>query len=76
MMPINKILQVKPQIVQWKLFPAANQLFQDWRMLLKEAAREQITANELVMGDPKYLGWLDVSGESVGGGWMPGNDSL
>ena len=27
MTPINKILQVKPQIVWWKYFPAANQEF-------------------------------------------------
>ena len=76
MMPINKILQVKPQIVRWKDLPAAKQAFQDWRTLLKEAAREPMTAKELVMGDPKFLGWVYVSGEGVGGGWLPGKDAL
>ena len=49
MTPINKILQVKPRIVWWKDFPVAKQAFQDWRTLLKEAAREPTTTNELVM---------------------------
>ena len=39
MTPINKILQVKPQIVWWKYFPAEKQTFRDWRTLLKEATR-------------------------------------
>ena len=45
MMPINKILQVKPQIVRWKYFPAAKQEFRDWGILLKEASREPNTGN-------------------------------
>ena len=28
------------------------------------------------MGDPKFLGWVDASGEDVGGGWLPGKDAL
>ena len=56
MVPINKILQVKPRIDQWKDFPSANQAFQEWIMLLKEVAREPTTAKELVMGDQKMLG--------------------
>ena len=24
------------------------------------------------MGDPEYLGWVDASGDGVGGGWLPG----
>ena len=28
------------------------------------------------MGDPEFLGWVDASGEGVGGGWLPGKDSL
>ena len=76
MMPINKILQVKPRIVRWNDFPAAKQEFQDWRTLLKEDAREVTTAKELVMGDPESLGWVDASGEGVGGVWLPGEDVL
>ena len=30
----------------------------------------------VVMGDPELLGWLDASGEGVGGGWLPGKDVL
>ena len=44
MAPINKILQVKPQIVRWKYFPAAKQSFRDWRTLMKETSREPTTA--------------------------------
>ena len=76
MKPINKILQVKPRIVRWEYFPAENQSFQYWRTLLKEAAREPTTAKELVMGDPKFLGWVDAFGEGVGGGWILGKDAL
>ena len=28
------------------------------------------------MGDPEFLGWVDASGEGVGGGWIPGNYAL
>ena len=28
------------------------------------------------MVDPKFLGWVDASGEGVGGGWLPGKDAL
>ena len=28
------------------------------------------------MGDPEFLGWVDASGEGVGGGWLPGKDAL
>ena len=76
MTPITKILQVKLQIVQWKYFPAAKQVLQDWITLPKEAAREPTTAKELVMGDPKFLGWVHASGEGVGGGWIPGKNAL
>ena len=76
MTPINKILQVKPQIVWWKYFPAEKQTFRDWRTLLKEATREPTTANKLVTGDLAFLGWVDASGEGVGGGWLPGKDAL
>ena len=76
MMPINKILQVKPQIVRWKYLPVAKQPFRDWRTLLKEAAREPTMAKELVMGDPEFLVWVDASGEGVGGGWLLGKDAL
>ena len=65
MTPIKKILQLKPKIVCWKYFPATKQAFQDWRTLLKEAARETTTAKELVMGYSKFLGWVDASGEGV-----------
>ena len=76
MTPINRILQVKPNMVRWRYFSLANQAFRDWRTLLKETARETTTAKELVMGDPKFLGWVDASGEGVGGGWLPGKDAL
>ena len=76
MTPINKTLQVKLRVVRWKDFPAAKKAFQDWRTLLKEAAHEPTTANELVMGDPEFLGWVDASGEGVGGGWLLGKDAL
>ena len=56
-------------------FPAAKQAFQYWRTLLKEAAHEETTAKELVMGDPKFLGWADASGEGVRGSWIPGKDA-
>ena len=28
------------------------------------------------MGDPEFLGWVDASGEGVGGGWLLGKDAL
>ena len=68
MTPNNKILKVKPQIVQWKDLPAKNQAFRDFRTLLKEAAREPTMAKELVMGDPVFMGWVYASREGVGGG--------
>ena len=45
-------------------------------MLLKEAVHEPTTAKEFMMGDPEYLGWVDASGEGVGGGWIPGKNAL
>ena len=45
-------------------------------MMLKGATREPTTAKELVMGDPEFMGWVDASGEGVGGGWIPGKDAL
>ena len=62
---------MKPQIVWWKYFPAAKQALQDWKTLLKEAAREPTTANKLVIGDPKFLVWVDAYGEGDVGGWLP-----
>ena len=56
--------------------PAAKQAFQDWIRLLKEHAREPTTAKELVMGDPEFLYWVEVSEEGVGGGWLPKKDAL
>ena len=76
MTPINRILRHKPAVVYWKQFPHAKQAFRDWRTLLKEAAREPTTAKELVMGSPEFLGWVDASGEGVGGGWLPGKEAL
>ena len=66
MTPIKKILQVKPQIVQWKYLPAAKQAFRDWITLLKEDAREPTTLKELFMRYPNFLVWVDASRESVG----------
>ena len=43
---------------------------------MKETAREPTTAKELVMGDPEFLGWVDASGEVIGGGWIPVKDAL
>ena len=56
MTPINKILQLKQQIVLWEYLPGAKQAFRYWRMILQESAREATEANELIMGDPKFLG--------------------
>ena len=28
------------------------------------------------MGEPDFLGWVDASGEAVGGGWLQGKDAL
>ena len=67
---------MKLRLFQWKYFPAAKQAFQEWKTLMKEAAHEPTTANELVMGDPKFLVWVYVSGEGVGGDWLPGKDAL
>ena len=67
---------MKLRIVLWKYFPDANQEFQYWRTLVKESAREPTTSKELVMGYPEFLGWLDESGEGVGGGSLPGEDEL
>ena len=75
MTPINKILQVKTRIVQWKDFPATKQAFRDCRTLLKEAAFEPTTAKELVMGNPKFLVWVHASVEDIGGGLLPGKDA-
>ena len=30
----------------------------------------------MVIGDPKFLGWVDAYGEGVEGGWLPGKDAL
>ena len=76
MTTIKNILQVKLRIVCWKDFPEAKQAFQDWRTLLQEAEREPTTAKELVMGDSKFLVWVDASGKGVGGGWLPDKDAL
>ena len=54
----------------------ANQAFQDWRMLLKEAEREPTTSNKLVKEEPEFLGWVDASREGVGVGWILGKDAL
>ena len=43
MTPIQKILQVKPQIVRWKDLSSAKQAIQDWRTMPKESAREPTT---------------------------------
>ena len=67
MTSIEKILEVKPQIVRWKDFPSAKQAFQDWRTLMKEAAREPTTEKLLLMGDLTFLVWIYTSGEGVGG---------
>ena len=45
-------------------------------ILLKKASGEPTTAKELFMGDPEFLGWVDISGEGVGGGWIPVKDAL
>ena len=45
-------------------------------MLLKKAVREPTTAKGLVMGDPGFMVWVDVCGEGVGGGWLPGKYAL
>ena len=76
MTPINKILQVKLRIFSWKDLPVANQVFRDCKLLLKESADEPTAAKEFVMGDPTFLGWVDASGEGVGGGCLPGKDAL
>ena len=76
MTPVKKILQVKPQIVRSKGFLDAKQAFRDWRTLLNEATVEPTTAKELVMGDIEFLGWVDSSGEGIGGGWLPGKYAL
>ena len=44
--------------------------------MLDEAASETTTAKELVMGDPKFLVWVDAFGEGVGGGWLLVKDAL
>ena len=28
------------------------------------------------MGYQEFIGWVDESGEGVGGGWIPGKDAL
>ena len=28
------------------------------------------------MGDPEFLGWVETSGEGIGGGWVPRKDAL
>ena len=30
----------------------------------------------MVMREPEFLIWIYVSGEGLGGGWIPGKDSL
>ena len=35
-----------------------------------------MTAKELVMGVPEFMGWVDASGEGVGGGWLPGKYAM
>ena len=45
-------------------------------MLLKEAARKLTKEMELIIGDPKFLGWVDASGEGVGGCWISGKYAL
>ena len=45
-------------------------------MLLKEDARKPTIEKELVMVDPKFLGWVHEPGEVIGGVWIPGKDAL
>ena len=59
-----------PMAIFYKELSAAKHAFLDWRMLLKEAAFEPTTTNELIKGDPEFLGWVDESREGVGGGWL------
>ena len=74
--PINKLLAVKPSRVFWDRCPAARQALDDWRQLLRAAAKEPTHTRELVPGEPDFVGALDASGEGAGGVWLPGATAL
>ena len=74
--PINQILRDKPTTIQWGRYREAESAFRDLRTILKAAHAEPTHVSELVPDAPDYTGWVDASGEGVGGGWLPGKVAL
>ena len=74
--PINQLIAAKPRTVHWNRYPVAQQAFQDWRTLIREASKEPTHTKELVNGEADYKGTLDASGEGAGGIWIPAAKEL
>ena len=74
--PLNRILQLRPKNVYWDRCQDTKLALQDWRQLIREAARECTHSRELVPGAAAYRGTLDASGEGAGGVWLPGTESI
>ena len=74
--PINQMMQFRPRYVRWKTWRAARQAFDDWRQLIRAAAKEPTHTKELVPDEADYVGALDASGEGAGGVWIPGKTEL
>ncbi|KAL7546620.1 hypothetical protein ACHAWF_015384 [Thalassiosira exigua] len=74
--PINRLLAIEPTKVYWDRCPDARKAFDDWRQLIRAAAKEPTHTRELVADEPDYVGYLDASGEGAGGVWLPANSAL
>ncbi|KAL7533742.1 hypothetical protein ACHAWF_007944 [Thalassiosira exigua] len=74
--PINRLLAIEPSKVFWDRCPDARKAFDDWRQLIRAAAKEPTHTRELVADEPDYVGYLDASGEGAGGVWLPANSAL
>ena len=74
--PIIFLMGMEPRQVIWNRCPAARRAFQDWKELLKEAAKEPTHVEELVAGPADYKGTLDASGGGAGGVWVSGQKDM
>ncbi len=74
--PINRLMATQPKMVFWDRCPEAKEMLQDWRTLIRTAAKEPTHTRELVPGKPDYVGALDASGEGAGGVWLPAKSEM
>ena len=74
--PINQLMAQKPPAIYWERCPDVRVALQDWKQLIREAAKEPTHVKELVSGEADYKGTLDASGKGAGGIWISGNKLL